>query len=97
MIQINTYYYNTIQKIKNNIAILEKNRVSAIKFNDYNRCKEIKNEIAKLIKLIEFNMKCNEEINNRNNNDYLYGNIKYNKKNVKNFYLNNYRKINNNF
>lgn len=96
MIHINTYYYNTIQKIKNDITILEKNKATSIKFNDYKRCKEIKNEIAKLIKLIEFNMKCNQEINNRDNNDnnYLYANIKYKNTNNKNFYLNNYHKIN---
>ena len=99
MIYIDTYYYNTIQKIKNDIAILEKNKATAIKFNDYKRCKEIKNEIGKLIKLIEFNMKCNEEINNRanNNNEFLYSNIKYKNRNIKNFYINDYRKINNHF
>ena len=99
MIYINTYYYNIIQKIKNDIAILEKNKATSIKFNDYKRCREIKNEIASLHKLIEFNMKCNQDINNKgiDNNDYLYSNIKYKNRNIKNFYLNNYRKVNNHF
>ena len=102
MIYINTYYYNVIEKIKNNIKILEKNKAVSLKFNDYKRCKEIKNEIASLHKLIEFNMKCNQDITNDNDNDndnkeYLYGNIKYKNRNIKNFYINDYRKINNHF
>ena len=97
MIYINTYY-NVIEKIKNNIKILEKNKTVSLKFNDYERCKEIKNEIASLQKLIEFNIKCNQEINNvSDKNEYLYSNIKYRNRNIKNFYLNNYRKSNNHF
>lgn len=105
MIYVNTYYYNVIDKIKNNIKILEKNKAIALKFNDYTRCKEIKNEIASLHKLLQFNMKCNEKLSDGNcngdsngdSNEYLYGNIKYKNRNTKNFYVNDYRKMNNHF
>lgn len=83
---INSYYYLIIQKIKNNI------KISSIKFNDYNRCKEIKNEIESLKKLKEFYMKNNENVNNTDNNEYLYGNVKYKNRNIKKFYINNFHR-----
>ena len=45
------------------------------------------------------NIKSNIEEHNKgiDNNDYLYSNIKYKNRNIKNFYLNNYRKVNNHF
>lgn len=89
---INSYYYLIVKKIENNIKILEKNKALSIKYNDYNRCKEIKNEIVSLNKLIEFYMKCNEDINNNSSNEYLYGSVKY--KNNKKFYIYNcHRKL----
>jgi len=100
MIYINSYYHRIIQKIKNNIKDLEKNKQISIKFNDYNRCKEIKKELESLNKLLEFTIKADEYLINSfdDNNEYLYGNIKYkNINNNKKFYINDHRKINNHF
>jgi len=98
MIYLDSYYFNTILKIKNNIKVLEKNKKISIKFNDYNRCKEIKKELESLNKLLEFTMKGDQYlINGVDNNEYLYGNIKYKNTNNKNFYINDHRMINNHF